>query len=133
MKRLIIFCALLIILVVASTILLQNRPDSEEKVTANLHREFFTCLPEHLSEAQRKEIAGILDRFSQMAQDGKVEAADQIEVRADLDRYTQAGRITEEELQLFMAKVSYLTYKSNPKANLPEGRIDHPLLNPDDS
>ena len=98
---------------------------------AALTNDFMTCVPASLTQDQRQEVVGMLARFRMNANAGKVAEEDQNEVVGELKRYIQAGTISKEELNYFMARVGYLTYRSDPGANLPGGQVDHPLLDDD--
>jgi hypothetical protein len=130
MNRLIIACLSGLILLAALALFMWKRSPSGAETTRKLNEQFLTCLPEHLLDAQRREIAGILNRFFEMAAAGKVDPADQQSIRQELENYIRVGSISTPDLDYFMARVSYLTYKSNPNANLPDGEVDHPVLNP---
>lgn len=131
MKRIVLFCILLLALLIIILAFLRDQTTSVKTDFTDLNREFSTCLPKNLSDKQRDEVAGILERFSQMAQKSKVEKPDQEEIEADLTRYIRLGEIKMKELEYFMAKVSYFTFKSDSNYNLPGGQVDHPLLNPE--
>lgn len=132
MKRWLVAGVLLIFVVAGALFFLRDREITVETHIETLNSEFITCLPEELTAQQVEEIAGILARFREMSSQGKVELSDQIVVREDLVKYIHMGAISNRELSTFMAKVSYLTFKSDPNYNLPEGSVDHPLLVPED-
>jgi hypothetical protein len=123
---------LAILIAVGSIFLLTDSDLSTESHMRKLNSEFLTCLPDKLTPQQVDEVSGILSRFYEMSAQGKVEKSDQLLVKEDLFKYIQKGEIALDELNKFMAKVSFLTFKSNPNYNLPEGSVDHPLLVPED-
>jgi hypothetical protein len=131
MKRRIIACVIGPIVILTGVLLFIDRSPSDAELNRQLSEEFMSCLPPELPANQHQEITGILDRFFQIAAAGAVDSLDQKSIQRDLKNYALVGRISQQELEHFMAKVSYLTYKSNPNANLPDGVIDHPILNPD--
>jgi hypothetical protein len=132
MKKWLGIGVLVIVLILGALFFLQEKSISMKTHIKKLNSEFITCLPENLTPQQVDEVSGILERFHEMSSQGKVETADQSEVKKDLVRYIQQGEIAYKELSSFMAKVSFLTFKSNPNYNLPEGSVDHPLRVPED-
>ncbi len=132
MKRWLVAGILLIFVVAGALFFLRDGEITVETNIETLNSEFITCLPEELTAQQVEEIAGILARFHEMSSQGKVELSDQIVIKEDLVNYIRMGAISNRELNTFMAKVSYLTFKSNPNYNLPKGSVDHPLLVPED-
>ena len=131
MKLRIIACLAGLIILLAGVLLFTNRTPSEAESNRKLSEEFMACLPPGLPEDQHQEIADIFDRFFRIAEAGAVDILDQRSVQRDMKNYILVGRISQKDLEYFMARVSHLTYKSNPNANLPDGEIDHPILNPD--
>jgi len=131
MKRRIIACLIGPIIILAGVFLFIDRTPSEIESNRQLSEKFMTCLPPELPKDQHQEIADIFDRFFRIAEAGAVDILDQRSVRRDMKNYILVGRISQTDLEYFMAMVSHLTYKSNPNANLPDGEIDHPVLNPD--
>ncbi|NIM20704.1 MAG: hypothetical protein GTO51_10830 [Candidatus Latescibacteria bacterium] len=131
MRRGIIFVVVFLALIIATIGLLQFPTGSDSTSFEKLSREFLSLLPDQLTDAQRDEVSGILERFAIMVSEGKVEKTDQELIRGDLIAYIRGGEISKRELEYFMAKVSYITYRADPEANLPGGEIDHPLLNPE--
>jgi hypothetical protein len=121
-----------ILIAVGAVFLLMERDLTIETRIQKLNSEFLTCLPQELTPQQVDEVTSILSRFHEMSAQGNVEPSDQLLVKEDLVKYIQQGEINFSELNTFMAKVSFLTYKSNPNYNLPEGSVDHPLLVPED-
>jgi len=133
MKKWLIIGSSLIVIVAAVLFLLPERKASIDTGIETLNSEFLTCLPKDLMPQQVEEVSGILERFREMSAKEKVDRSDQLLVKEDLVEYIRRGKITLSELNTFMAKVSYLTFKSNPDYNLPEGSVDHPLLVPEDN
>jgi len=131
MKRRVVTGLIFPLVIVAGILLFTDRNPSEAELNRQLSEEFLVCLPPELPADQHQEITGILDRFFQIAATGGVDSLDQKSVQQELKNYSLVGRISQQDLEQFMARVSYLTYKSNPNANLPGGVIDHPILNPD--
>jgi hypothetical protein len=133
MNRLVIGCLTGLILIVAVVFLLWDRTPNEADQNRRLSEDFMACLSPELMSEQRQEISDILNRFFDMARRGEVEPADLKSVQKEMKNHILVGSISQSDLEHFMARVSYLTYKSNPDANLPDGVIDHPILNPDSS
>jgi hypothetical protein len=131
MKRRVIACLIGLIVILAGVLLFTGRTPSEAELNRQLSEEFIACLPSELPAKQHQEITGIFDRFFHMAATGAIDSLDQRSVQQELKNHILVGRISQKDLEHFMARVSYLTYKSNPNANLPDGVIDHPILNPD--
>jgi hypothetical protein len=123
---------ILFVLVLAALFFLRENKISEETHIEKLSSEFISCLPDKLTESQVDEVSGILERFYERSSAGKVEISDQIQVKVELVAYIQQGEISMKDLNKLMAKVSFLTFKSDPNYNLPEGSVDHPLLVPED-
>ena len=92
---------------------------------------FIECLPEPLNDAQIDEVRSILDRFRLAVKRGEAFNEDIREVTSRLAHHIDEGKIGERDLQVFMARVSYLSLRNRPEHQSEEGEIrppDHPLL-----
>ena len=132
MKTWMVVGILAILIAAGAFFLLTERDLSIETHILKLNSEFLKCLPEDMTSQQVEEVSGILTRFYEMSAKGKVDRSDQLLVKEDLVKYILQGEIAFSELSKFMAKVSHLTFKSDPNYNPPEGSVDHPLLVPED-
>ncbi len=131
MKRILILAGILAASAVLSIGLLRKPPISEDSSFERLAREFVSCLPREQTKQQKREVLGILEQFWGRVRLGKVARKDVEYVKKTLLHYIEEGSIPVVELQYFMAEVGYLTYRGDPDYNLPNGEVDHPLLNPD--
>lgn len=95
-----------------------------------LVRAFVAILPDSLSSEHKLEIEQLFHMFYQRAARGEVAAADVERITGELARHVDRGRITASNLVRFMADVGYTTYKANPRYNLADSSVDHPILNP---
>jgi hypothetical protein len=93
-------------------------------------RNFVAILPDSIDSEHRLEIQQLFYMFYQRAARGDVAKEDVERINDELARYTNRGRITPSDLVHFMADVGYTTYKGDPKFNLPDKSVDHPILNP---
>jgi len=67
------------------------------------------CLPEELTDAQRSEIDGIMNRFYAKAVAGRVYPEDRTAIESELEMYIDRGIIMRLELNDFMSKVGNAT------------------------
>lgn len=89
---------------------------------------FMTIVPEDVTEAQKTEIEGLLKRFLAKARADQVRPEDYQEVMQLLAAHVTRGTIDRQELNIFMAKVGYYSYR----AQSPDSSDIHPLLSPID-
>ncbi|UCH84285.1 MAG: hypothetical protein JSW50_00940 [Candidatus Latescibacterota bacterium] len=73
------------------------------------------CLPDELSDAQRTEIEGIMDRFYAKAVAGRVYPEDRAAIENDIHMYIDRGGITRLELNDFMSKVGKATRRMDQR------------------
>jgi CRISPR/Cas system-associated endoribonuclease Cas2 len=94
-------------------------------------KSFMACLPDTLRDEQRAEVKETLERFQRSVNAGLVAPKDRDDVISTLDRYIDEGKITKQELHVFLAKVGYYAIRETPDNQDIEGRMkppDHPLL-----
>lgn len=94
-------------------------------------RAFLAVLPDSLPSEHRLEIQQLFHVFYTRAGRGEVPGEDVDRITNEMARHTERGRITASELVRFMADVGYTTYKSDPRYNVEDGSVDHPVLNPE--
>lgn len=122
---------IVIIVLAVSAAVIYGRYNTEDARRARLAKSFLGVVPDSVGDDPRREIRQLLDRFWEFADDGKVGADDVERINAKITEYVEAGRIQGKELVYFMADVGYTTFKNQPEYNLPDGIVDHPILNPD--
>lgn len=125
LRRFIVFLAFV---AVAAGLACGGPSDAERQ--DKLVRAFIAILPDSLSSEHKLEIEQLFHMFYLRAARGEVPAADVERITGDLARHVDRGRITSSELVRFMADVGYTTYKGDPRYNLPDSSVDHPILNP---
>jgi hypothetical protein len=104
--------------------------DSTRVRRERLVRDFLAVLPDSLDSEHRLEIQQLFYLFYVRADKGLVAKEDVDAVTKRLADYVDRRRITASELVHFMAEVGYTTYKGEPRYNLSDGSVDHPILNP---
>jgi hypothetical protein len=122
-----VFAALIIVVLS----IMKQRSHTVEKQLGALVKEFSSCLPPDLSEKQKGEVEQLLKRFHRASSLGIVARKDRDDVLQTLRHYVQKGEIDKKELSIFMAKVSYYTFRQSPENRDETGRMkapDHPLL-----
>lgn len=105
--------------------------ESEEARRKRLTAQFVACVPDNVTDQQRREITGLLETFWSRAGSGEVYEEDVVAIESRLLSYVEAGRIEADSLAHLMALVGYNSYRKDPRYNLPERIVDHPTLNPD--
>lgn len=105
--------------------------ESEEARRERLTEQFVACVPDHITDQQRREITGLFETFWSRAGSGEVYEEDVVAIESKLLSYIEVGRIEADSLAYFMALVGYNSYRKDPRYNLPERIVDHPTLNPD--
>lgn len=95
---------------------------------ADLTEDFIACLPSDVSQQQRNEIRGIITRFDQRYEQGKVTPKDRRVIRDKLEVVVEAGTIDWTELNRLMAEISFYTRRLDPEYNPDDGSGVHPLL-----
>ncbi|HEX5131880.1 MAG TPA: hypothetical protein VFX92_05275 [Candidatus Krumholzibacteria bacterium] len=93
-------------------------------------RAFIAVLPDSLDSEHRLEIAQLFNMFYLRADKGEVSAAEVDRITGELSDYIASGTINGKDLVHFMADVGYTTYKDDPRYNLEDKSVDHPILNP---
>ena len=133
MKRVLIMATAAVIVAGLVGALAWDRYNTAERKRARVLHEFMTVLPDSLESYHLEEINLLFDRFFSQADRGMVEPADVDEVMSKVVEHTEAGRVSGKDLVYLMAQVGYYTYKKNPRYNLEDGSVDHPILNPEAS
>ncbi len=107
-----------------------QKGDADTSRRGRLVRGFVAILPDSIDSERRLEVEQLFNMFYQRADRGLVAPADVERIDAELARYVDRGRIIPTDLVHFMADVGYTTYKGDPRYNLPDSSVDHPILNP---
>jgi len=107
-----------------------NKYNSVEQQRQQLVADFIGMLPSSLEDHHRDEIKRLFDRFWYRADQDKVEQADVDVIVANLHSFVKKKTITVSELDYMMAEGGYFTFRADPRLNLPDGEVDHPVLNP---
>jgi len=121
---------LTVVVVGAGLALAWTYRDSPRARHDRLVREFLTVLPDSLDSEHRLEIEQLFYLFYLRADKGLVAKEDVDAITTELADYVEKRRITASDLVHFMAEVGYTTYKGEPRYNLADGSVDHPILNP---
>ncbi len=123
---------IVVFLVVASVVagIAWQRRDSAAARQDRMVRAFLAVLPDSLSSEHRLEIQQLFHMFYLRAGRGEVAKEDVDRITNELARHTSQGKIAPNELLHFMADVGYTTYKGDPRYNLKDKSVDHPVLNP---
>jgi len=131
-RWIVIVVALLVLGTLAYVVLTGRTPGGKTgpRLPNQVAREFLEVLPADLTEAQRAEIAGLLETFYARAGDGKVAIEDRQTIENKLRKYVQQGEIARGELNVFMAEVSQAAYRLDPDFSPPDSTGIHPLLLP---
>jgi len=130
MRPRLLAAVILIALAALALGIVQQRRGSPQAQRDRLVEQFIAVLPDSLDNARILEIRQLFYVLYQRAGQGKVkpETADAITDR--LAGFVEKGRVTPTELVHFMAEVGYGTYKDEPRYNLSDKSVDHPILNP---
>lgn len=110
---------------------LWQRHESPASQQDRMVRAFLAVLPDSLPSEHRLEIQQLFHLFYLRAGRGEVPKEDVERITRELARHTERGRITATNLVHFMADVGYSTYKGDPRYNLSDQSVDHPILNPE--
>ena len=116
------------VVVVFFVFLLRQPPTQEAEGLVGLKKQFLRILPADLSEKQKIEVTGILNRFEVRARGGLIQPQDQDDVVKNLRTYVEAGSISRADLNRFMVDVSFYTNRLDPAFNLPDSTVKHPYL-----
>lgn len=124
---------IIVFLVVAAVVagIAWQRRESPAVRQDRMVRAFIAVLPDSLPSEHRLEIQQLFHLFYQRAGRGEVPKEDVERISNELVRHTERGRITATDLVHFMADVGYTTYKGDPRYNLWDKSVDHPILNPE--
>ena len=131
MKKTIRLIILLAMVLTVASFVAWDRYLSPEAKRSRLAQKFTTVMPDSLTDLHREEVVELLDLFWYYEDRDKVDPEDAEKVMTKLEGYVDAGRVTPSDLVYFMAQVGYYTRRMDPGYNLPEGEVDHPVLNPD--
>jgi len=110
--------------------LVYQRRQSPRAKQDKLVEQFIAILPDSLSDDHIIEIRKMFYVLNDRADLGKVKPETLAAINKELEGHVQRGRITATNLVHFMAEVGYSTYKDEPRYNLEDGSVDHPVLNP---
>jgi hypothetical protein len=124
---------ILLLLVIAAIVagIAWNNRESGEARNDRLVREFLEVVPDSLDSARKLEIQQLFNMFYVRAGRGEVAREDVERITSEMQAHVDRGRITPTELVRFMADVGYTTYKKDPRYNLADKSVDHPVLNPE--
>lgn len=111
-------------------VLVSRQRQSPEATRARMVEQFVAILPDSLSDDHILEIRQLFYTFTEREKLGKVKPATSADIDAKLASWVEKGNIGPKELVYFMAEVGYGTYKDEPRFNLPDSSVDHPILNP---
>jgi len=131
MKKTVYTILVLLALIIVVFSIFKQRSHTVEKELGTLTKEFISYLPPDLTEKQKEEVEDLLKRFHRASSLGIVARRDRDDVIQILRHYVKKGEIDKKELSIFMAKVSYYTFRQNPENRDETGRMkppDHPLL-----
>jgi hypothetical protein len=125
----------IVVLVVAGLAfaLVYQRRQSPFAKQEKLVEQFITILPDTLSNDHILEIRHLFYVMRERTKSGAVKPETLAEITRKLEGHVEHGRITASSLVTFMAEVGYATYKDDPRYNLSDGSVDHPVLNPEAS
>ncbi len=110
--------------------LVYQRQQSPRAKQDRMVEQFVAILPDSLSDNHIIEIRKMFYVLYDRAALGKVKPETLAAISKELESHVQRGHITATNLVHFMAEVGYSTYKDEPRYNLDEGSVDHPVLNP---
>jgi len=113
-------------------VLMSDRGPGAETLNGLL-ADFMKCLPADLTEAQTEEVASILLRYQVNVRRSNVRAQDGIELTESFKRHVAAKRISRNDLNQLMARVSFYMNREDPFYNPADGSAVHPLLEESDS
>lgn len=123
----------LVVLVVVGALafgIVRERRESPQAKRERLVEQFIAVLPDSLGNDHILEIRQLFYVLYQRADQGEVKPETAQELTDKLAGYVEKGRITPTDLVHFMAEVGYGTYKDDPRYNLEDRSVDHPILNP---
>jgi hypothetical protein len=129
-QRLIGIGVLVVVAMIAGGIVWQRRGSPAAKQD-RLVRAFVALLPDSLPSEQRLEIEQLFYTFYLRAAQGDVAGEDVQRINQELARHVERGRIARGDLIHLMSDVGYTSYKLDPRYNLPDKSVDHPVLNPE--
>ncbi len=112
------------------SILKQRNGSINAELSRNING-FMRCLPSESGDRKTEEVRKTLERFKRSVAFGKVAKKDRNNVLNIMEHYIEQGSISKKELSIFMAKVSYYTFRLADENRASDGRIkppDHPLL-----
>jgi hypothetical protein len=128
-QRLIALTVFVLVAALAAGLAWQRR-ESPQARRERLVEQFIAVLPDSLGNDHILEIRHLFYILYQRADQGQVRPETLRELDDKLAGYVEKGRIAPNELVHFMAEVGYGTYKDEPRYNLEDKSVDHPVLNP---
>ncbi len=114
-------------------VFLMSERESGGETLDGLLADFMKCLPADLTEAQVEEVESILLRYQINVRRSNVRAQDGVELSESFKRHVAAKRISRDDLNQLMVRVSFYMTRENPFYNPPDGSAVHPLLEESDS
>lgn len=130
MRDRIIAIVVIVALAAGATILIQQKRKSPTATRERMVEQFIAILPDSLDDNHILEIRQLFYTLREREKIGKVKPETMAAIDTELAQWVEKGKIGPRDLIHFMAEVGYSTYKDDEKYNLPDGSVDHPVLNP---